>query len=49
MTLTPLFADFVDPIGELTALRSHLEQETENILYFCLDHSGHHVISDGFP
>lgn len=49
MTLTPLFADLVDPIGELTALRGHLEQETEDILYFCLDHSGHHVASDGFP
>jgi signal transduction histidine kinase/DNA-binding response OmpR family regulator len=49
MTLTPLFADLVDPIGELTALRIHLEQETEDILFFCLDHSGHHVVSDGFP
>ncbi len=49
MTLTPLFADLVDPIGELTALRVHLEQETEDILFFCLDHSGHHVVSDGFP
>ena len=49
MTLTPLFADLVDPIGELTALRGHLEQETEDILYFCLDHSGHHVATDGFP
>ncbi len=49
MTLTPLFADLVDPIAELTALRVHLEQETEDILFFCLDHSGHHVVSDGFP
>lgn len=49
MTLPTLFADLVDPIGELTALRTHLEQETEELLFFCLDHSGHHVASDGFP
>jgi two-component system, sensor histidine kinase and response regulator len=49
MTLTPLFADLVDPIRELTVLRTHLEQETEGLLFFCLDHSGHHVVSDGFP
>jgi len=49
MTLTPLFADLVDPIGELTALRTHLEQETEELFFFCLDHSGHHVASAGFP
>jgi len=49
MTLTPLFADLVDPIGELTALRTHLEQETEELVFFCLDHSGHHVASSGFP
>ena len=49
MTLTPLFADLVDPIGELTALCTHLEQETEELFFFCLDHSGHHVASDGFP
>jgi signal transduction histidine kinase/DNA-binding response OmpR family regulator len=49
MTLTPLFADLVDPIGELTALRTHLEQETDELFFFCLDHAGHHVASDGFP
>ena len=49
MTLTPLFADLVDPIGELAALRVHLEQETEDILFFCLDHSGRHVASADFP
>jgi len=49
MTLPTLFADLVDPIGELTALCTHLEQETEELFFFCLDHSGHHVASDGFP
>jgi two-component system, sensor histidine kinase and response regulator len=49
MTQSPLFADLVDHIGELTALRIHLEQETEDILFFCLDQTGHHVASVGFP
>jgi signal transduction histidine kinase/DNA-binding response OmpR family regulator len=49
MTLTNLFADLVDPIGELTALRTHLEQETEQLLFFCLNHSGHSAASDHFP
>jgi two-component system, sensor histidine kinase and response regulator len=49
MTQSPLFADLVDHIGELTALRIHLEQETEDILFFCLDQTGHHVASAGFP
>jgi signal transduction histidine kinase/DNA-binding response OmpR family regulator len=49
MTLTPLFADLVDPINELIGLRTQLEQETELLLFFCLNHSGHHVASDNFP
>jgi hypothetical protein len=31
MTLTPLFADLVDPAGELNALFAHLSQETEQV------------------
>ena len=49
MLITPLFADLVDPLGELTALRVHLEQETEELSFFCTDHSEHHVASEGFP
>lgn len=49
MTLPPLFADLVDPVGELTALRAHLEQETDELLFFCLSRSGPHVASEGFP
>jgi len=49
MTLTPLFADLGAPVKELIALRTHLEQETELLLFFCLDHCGHHVASDQFP
>ena len=29
MAQTSLFADLVDPVGELTALLAHLEQETD--------------------
>jgi two-component system, sensor histidine kinase and response regulator len=49
MALTTLFADLVDPVHELIALRSHLEQETEQLLFFCLGHGGHHSASDHFP
>ncbi len=49
MTLTPLFADLVDPISEWNALRTQLEQETEQLLFFCLNHSGHYVASEHFP
>lgn len=49
MPITPLFADLVDPLSELTALRIHLEQETEELYFFCVDHSDHHVASEGFP
>jgi two-component system, sensor histidine kinase and response regulator len=49
MPITPLFADLVDPLSELTALRIHLEQETEELYFFCVDQLDHHVASDGFP
>jgi signal transduction histidine kinase/DNA-binding response OmpR family regulator len=49
MALTPLFADLVDPVGELTALLTHLGQESDHLLFFCLNQSGHHVASNDFP
>ncbi len=49
MVLSPLFADLVDPVGELTALLAHLEQETDDLVYFCLNLTGHHVASANFP
>nr|WP_321466285.1 response regulator [uncultured Desulfobulbus sp.] len=49
MVLSPLFADLVDPVGELNTLLSHLTQETDNLLFFCLNQSGKHVASQGFP
>jgi signal transduction histidine kinase/DNA-binding response OmpR family regulator len=49
MTQTTLFADFVDPLRELTALRTHLEHETEQLLFFCLNTFNNHAASDQFP
>ncbi|WP_310599117.1 response regulator [Desulfobulbus sp.] len=49
MMLSPLFADLVDPLEQLTALRMHLEQETDHLLFFCLSHFGPHAASEGFP
>jgi signal transduction histidine kinase/DNA-binding response OmpR family regulator len=49
MVLPSLFADLVDPVGELNALLNHLEQETDNLLFFCCNQSGHHMASGGFP
>ena len=49
MALTPLFADLVDPFSELTALLIHLEQETELLTCFCLNHDNQHVASVDFP
>ncbi|WP_306549666.1 response regulator [Desulfobulbus sp.] len=49
MAQTSLFADLVDPVGELTALLAHLEQETDDLLFFCLNQSGNHVASAQFP
>ncbi|MDR2551517.1 MAG: response regulator [Desulfobulbus sp.] len=49
MTLSPLFADLVDPLEQLTTLRMHLEQETDQLLFFCLSHFGPHAASEGFP
>lgn len=49
MVLSPLFADLVDPVGELNALLTHLEQEVEDLVFFCLNLTGHHVASATFP
>ncbi|MDD2465810.1 MAG: response regulator [Desulfobulbus sp.] len=49
MVLSPLFADLVDPVGELTTLLNHLEQETDDLLFFCLHQSGQDISSPGFP
>jgi len=49
VALTSLFADLVDPLGELAALLAHLEQETDALSFFCLNQSGHHVASEHFP
>lgn len=49
MVLPPLFADLVDPVGELSTLLTHLEQETDNLLFFCCSQTGHHLASHGFP
>lgn len=49
MAQTSLFADLVDPVGELAALLAHLERETDELLFFCLHHSGNHLASAEFP
>ncbi|HEB51181.1 MAG TPA: response regulator [Desulfobulbus sp.] len=49
MPIDALFADLVDSSKELTSLCSHLEQETEHLLFFCLAEDGTHVASAGFP
>jgi len=49
MAPTPLFADLVDPIGEVSALLAHLEREADGLLFFCLNHSGNHAASARFP
>jgi two-component system, sensor histidine kinase and response regulator len=49
MALTPLFADLVDPVRELTSLCDHLHQETEHLLFFCWGPSSDHVASKNFP
>ena len=49
MVLSPLFADLVDPVGELNTLLTHLEQETDDLLFFCSSQSGKHAASQGFP
>jgi len=49
MVMSSLFADLVDPTGELTTLLTHLEQETQDILYFCLNQTGKHTSSTDFP
>jgi len=49
MVLPSLFADLVDPAGELSTLLDHLEQETDDLVFFCLNQSENHVASPGFP
>ncbi len=49
MPIDALFADLVDSSKELASLCSHLEQETEGLLFFCLAEDGTHVASSGFP
>ena len=49
MAQTPLFADLVDLLSELTSLLTHLEQETELLTCFCLNHDNLHVASPDFP
>lgn len=49
MVLPSLFADLVDPVGELNTLLEHLEQEADDLLFFCLNQSGKHVASTAFP
>lgn len=49
MAITTLFADLVDPVHTLSLLCDHLEQETDQILFFCVDQQGNHVASSRFP
>ncbi len=49
MTFNNLFADLADPAQELATLISHLEQETDQLLFFCRDLSNNHVASEHFP
>ncbi|HFQ88892.1 MAG TPA: response regulator [Desulfobulbus sp.] len=49
MPIDALFADLVDSSKELASLCSHLEQETEELLFFCLAEDGTHVGTDDFP
>jgi signal transduction histidine kinase/DNA-binding response OmpR family regulator len=49
MALNNLFADLVDPVQTLSTLCNHLEQEIEQLLFFCADHHGNHQASEKFP
>ncbi|PID72667.1 MAG: hybrid sensor histidine kinase/response regulator [Desulfobulbus propionicus] len=49
MALSNLFADLVDPTQILHDIRIHLENETEQLLFFCSDHDHNIAVSDGFP
>ncbi|WP_232362537.1 response regulator [Desulfogranum mediterraneum] len=49
MALNTLFADLVDPVQGLSSLCTHLEQEGEELAYFCADQTGHHTCSAAFP
>ncbi len=49
MASKALFSDLVDTSKELTALLVHLEQETDNLLFFLCDRHGNHLASQDFP
>lgn len=49
MALNSLFADLVDPIQVLNDIRIHLENETEQLLFFCSDHNQNVTASPEFP
>jgi signal transduction histidine kinase/DNA-binding response OmpR family regulator len=49
MVFPPLFADLVDPARELSTLLTHLEQETDNLLFFCANQAGNSLASKKFP
>ena len=49
VVLSSLFADLVDPVGALSTLLDHLEQETDDLVFFCLNQSGKYVASSKFP
>lgn len=49
MLTAPLFADFADPLGDLTLIHAHLVQEVDDHSFFCLNHFGHHIASADFP
>lgn len=49
MALQNLFSDLVDANKDLTEFLTHLEQETDALLFFLCDRAGNHLASDGFP
>ena len=49
MASKALFSDLVDTSKELTALLVHLEQETDNLLFFLCDRQGNNLASQAFP
>ncbi len=49
MASKALFSDLVDTSKELAALLVHLEQETDNLLFFLYDRQGNHLASQDFP
>jgi signal transduction histidine kinase/DNA-binding response OmpR family regulator len=49
MALQSLFSDLLDSKKELTDFLTHLERETDALLFFLCDRTGNHLASDGFP